>query len=194
MKNITIIIFIIIAVILPSDSFALDDIGYSRIHPASPLYFLKAVREKLELHFAATYRVRMIRQLEFATRRLRETKTLIAKNKEELIPPTMERYIAHLHSLTDKHQKNDEFEIVTQNTLPIHLAVLQKIYHQAATPRAKIAIRSVMNRIIQRADVPNDAKLPVCNFFTKEASSSGLNQTEQVVLQQRAQKCFDSLR
>lgn len=189
MKSIIIIIFItIITIIKTTSAFALEDIGYSKIHPASAFYFLKTIRENLEFKFAQTTHAQNLRRLEFAFRRLREAKTLLPIN-QDLITPTLERYIAHLNSLTDKHQQNDEFAEVLADNLIIHLQVLQKIYDQASNLRAKMSIRSAMNRIIQRADVPNYAKLPVCNFFAKEASSSSLNQTEKTVLIERSDKC-----
>lgn len=172
--------------------FAASDIGYSRLHPASPLYFLKAVRESLELKFAGTTRVRMLRELEFAERRLREAKTLLSIN-QDLIQPTLERYIATLNRLPDGHQEKDELGLKIKDALKVHLAVLEQMYPKAANAKAKMAIRSVMNRVIKRADVVSSAKLPVCALFSKEASSSALNEVERMVLTERAQKCFASL-
>ena len=171
---------------------AIEDIGISRINPASPFYFLKSVRESLEMYLAKTTRVKDIRRLEFATRRLREAKTLIPIN-QDLIPPTLERYIAQLNTLTDKHQINDQFVPVLKDALTMHLQVLRRMYDQDTSLRAKMFIRSAMNRVIKRADVSNQAKVPVCVFFEKEASSSTLNQTEQSVLKDRAQSCIKSL-
>ncbi len=165
------------------------DIGYSRIHPASSLYFLKAVRENIELSLAGTPRTKMLRRLEFAIRRLRETRTLLTVN-QDLIPPTLEKYVGHLNSLTDKHQTDDEFGLILKNNLVIHLKFLQEIYDQSSSLRAKMFIRSTMNRLIQRADTPEFARIPICNFFNKESTSSSLNQTEQIVLAERAQKCL----
>lgn len=167
------------------------DIGYSMIHPASPLYFLKTIREALELKFATTGHVKLLRQLEFAQRRLREVRTLITIN-EDLIPPTIERYIFYLNGLNDTHKDAEELRLM-QSNLAYNLKALQLIYGQTVTPRAKMFIRSAMNRVIQRADVQNFAKLPICNLFAKESSSSALNQTEQTILTQRAQGCLDSL-
>ena len=173
-----------------------NDIGYSKIHPASPLFFLKTIRENLELKLAFTAHVKRIRQLEFATRRLREAKSLILIN-QDLIPPTLERYASHLNTLADKELLDKEVATRIKESLGIHLQVLQQMHDQPSSDRAKIAIRSAMNRVILRADVPDDAKYLICNFFAKEASSSArlpdgqaLNQTEKVVLTQRAQKCL----
>lgn len=165
-----------------------DELGYSRLHPASPFYFLKTIRENLELKFAVTPRIKNLRQLEFATRRLREARTLISVN-ENLIPPTLERYAYHLKSLDDKHEQNDEFVENLNNSLSIHLNVLREMYTETSNLRAKMFIRSAMNRIIQRADVSMSAKIPVCDLFVKESSSSALNETEKWVLLQRSQQC-----
>lgn len=169
-----------------------NDIGTSKINPASPFYFLKVIRESLELKFAGTSHVRKFRELEFATRRLREAKTLISIN-EDLIPPTLEKYSSHLANLSDKDLKDQEISERIKESLVIHLKILQKIYDQVSNKRAKMAIRAALNRIIQRSDVPSYAVVPVCNFFLKEASSSALNQTEQVVFSERAAFCFKKL-
>lgn len=170
-----------------------QDIGFSRLHPASPFYFLKAVRESLELKFAGTSRVKMLRELEFAGRRLREARTLLSVN-QDLIQPTLERYIATLNRLPDKHQEKDELGLKIKEALDFHLKVLEQMYPEASNTKAKMAIRSVMNRIIQRADVVSSAKLPICALFSQEASSSALNQTEKFVLIDRAGNCQKSIK
>lgn len=177
---------------IPVHAAQQDLVGYSKIHPASPLYFLKTIRENLELKLAFTPRVKILRQLEFATRRLREVRTLISIN-QDLIPPTLERYISHLNTLPDSEQKYQDVATKVKESLVIHLEVLQKTYLQVSSLRAKMAIRSAMNKIIQRADLSVFAKLPVCTFFAKEASSSALNQTEQFVLKNRFESCFKQL-
>lgn len=174
--------------------FALEnDIGYSQISPVSPLYFLKGLREALELKFAGTTKVKMLRQLEFAQRRLREVRTLIRDHNEELVPATIERYVAQVNELTDRHAKNDEVGIKIKESLTVHLSILDQIYSQTSISRSKMFIRSGLNRLIQRADVVNSSKEPICRLFAKEATSSALNQTEQAVLSDRAQKCFMNL-
>lgn len=194
-----IMVFIILSIILTSlfiihPVLALEnDIGYSRISPASLFYFLKGVREAFEMEFAGTDRVKMLRRVEFATRRLREVNTLVRDQKEELIPATLERYTVLLNQLGDKHLQGSEIGIKLRSDLSVHLNALEKIYNQSSAPRSKIFIRSALNRIIQRVDIEDDSKLTVCRLFSKEASSSALNQTEQTVLLDRAEKCFKSL-
>ena len=146
----------------------------------------------MELKFAFTPRVKGLRQLEFATRRLREARTIIQTNPD-LIPPTLEKYSYHLNILFDKNFKNEEVLAQVNKDLITHLEVLQQIYNESSDIRAKMAIRSTINRIIIRANISYKDKLPVCTFFAKEASAAALNQTEKFVIQDRAQRCFDSL-
>lgn len=171
-----------------------NDIGQSQIHPAHPLYFLKTIRESLELKFAGTKRVTFIRRLEFATRRLREVKSLINVGNFELIIPTLERYWSEVSSLPQKDIEDQEIVKMIQDNLIIHLEVLKEVYDKVDNLRAKMAIRSVVNRIIQRADVPNYGRLPVCNFLAKEASASSLNEVEKAILSERAESCFKNSR
>ncbi len=169
-----------------------DQIGQSRLEPSSPFYFLKTIRESWELKFAPTPRVKWLRQLEFATRRLREVKSLLVKN-QELIAPTLEKYKSHIDSLPDKDLTDSEISTRIKESLAVHLEALQVIYHQASTSRAKMAIRATISRIVKRVDIPNYARIPACNFLAKEASSSALNQTEQAVYLERAKNCFGGL-
>ncbi len=162
-----------------STAYASENIGQSRISPASPLYFLKTIRENIELKFAATPRVGQIRQLEFATRRLREVKSLIPITRQDLIEPTLERYWYHLQAVDNAGE-----------VLGIHIETLESIYSQVSNKRARMAIRATVNRIVQRADLLGSAKVPACNFLTKEASSSGLNEVEREILSGRGSNCY----
>lgn len=189
MRVILFLVSCILFLVSFSPAFATEDIGSSRIYPASPFYFLKTIRENIELKFAATPRVKLIRQLEFATRRLREVKSLVGNKSEDLIVPTMERYWYHVQSLPDKDLKDKELVARIKESLSIHLQVLQTVYSQLSNPRAKMAIRATINRLVGRADLPHSARLQACIFLTKEASSSALNETEKAVFLERALKC-----
>lgn len=166
-----------------------DDIGSSQIHPAHPLYFLKTVRESFEMHFAQTSKVKFIRHLEFATRRLREVKSLIPTNRQDLIEPTMERYWHQISNLPDKNLEFEGLAKEISDSLVIHIKTLEKVYLQVSNQRAKMAIRSALNRLMSRQDIPSYARIPVCEFFSKEASSSALNEVERAILTERAQNC-----
>lgn len=173
---------------------AQDLIGKSQLHPAHPLYFLKPVREALEMHFAQTPRVKMIRSLEFATRRLREVKSLIDVKREDLIEPNMGKYWYHLQKLPDKDLEDGELVAFIKETTPVHLEVLENVYNVVENKRAKMAIRAALNRLSQRSDLEVKTKKSICDFLAKESTSSALNQTERVVLSERAESCFKSLR
>lgn len=172
-------------------AFAQDnDIGQSIIHPAHPLYFLKTVREGLEMHFAQTPKVKFIRQLEFATRRLREVKSLIPTNRQDLIETTMERYWHQISNLPDKNLQIEGLAKEISDSLVIHIKTLEKVYLQVSNQRAKMAIRSALNRLMSRQDIPSYARIPVCEFFSKEATSSAVVESERAILTERAQNCF----
>lgn len=184
-----------------------DDIGQSLIHPAHPLYFLKTLRESLELKFAGTSNTRGLRHLEFSTRRIREVKSLVSSNHEDLIPSTLENYWANLGKLLGLINFRDEV-IASQVTSEIrrHAITLQRLYDQIANTRAKMAIRTTIYRISQwniqlldKLTMDERGKLAaklsatqmlICNFLAKEASSSGLNEVERLVLKERADKCL----
>lgn len=156
-----------------------NDIGVSRITPDSIFYFLKTVREDIEMRLALTPHVKLVRQLEFATRRLRETKGLVASH-EDLIAPTLERYWFHLSRLP----------VVDSAILTTHLKVLQNLYERLTNTQAKLSVRSTVNKISKRLDLPTFAKIPVCLFLQKEATSSALTQSEKAILLERAGDCF----
>lgn len=177
-----------------SSAFAYEnDIGQSQIHPAHPFYFLKTVREIFEMHFAQTPKVKFLRQLEFATRRLREARSLTQTPRQDLIEPTLERYWHHVSSLPAKAAKDLKTESLAKqisDSLVIHIKTLLKLYAETSNQRAKMAIRFALNRLMGRMDIPNYAKVPVCQFFAQEATQSAdLAETEKVVLLERAEKC-----
>ena len=184
-----------------------DNIGQSQISPASPLYFLKAVREILELKFAVTINVKVIRQLEFATRRLREVKSLSLTSHQDLIEPTLEQYWSNLkHPIDIVTIREESLDDKVSTGLIIGMDFLQRVYDQVSNPRARMSIRSTIHKLSeldqQLIDELNkssrsrfsqkvlESKLSACNFLAKVASSSALGQVEKAVFQERSQKCF----
>lgn len=167
------------------------DIGQSQIHPAHPLYFLKTIRENLEMHFAKTPRVKMIRQLEFATRRLREVKALVGKN-EDLIQPTLERYWSHISFLPQKDLEDRELASLISGTIAKHINILEKLNDQVLEKKAKMSIRATLNRLSARLDLFEETRSSVCKFLSKEASPSALNEVEKVILIERVRVCLSS--
>lgn len=179
------IVFVLTALILLTSCGSAyaqsSDIGQSKIHPAHPLYFLKAVREKMEVHFAQTPNVKMTRQLEFATRRIREVKALVSIDNLDLIEPTMERYWSHMNTV---------LQYKPNYTISTHLNVLEEIYEKIEDRRAKMSIRTAIFRILDGSDIPAEERVKRCEFLSKEASSSALSEVERAILRSRVEKCF----
>lgn len=187
-----------------------DEIGYSIIHPASFLYFLKMAREDIELKMAQSSSVKAVRFLEFATRRIREVKALSRAEKEDLIEPALERYWTHLQDLLGNFnsldlRRNSEIEWQVYQ----HLYILNNLYPSITNNRARIGIRRTIYRIStwqtkfgqilaenKQADTAvrvYEHRKMACNFLSKEASSPDLNEVEKGVFLERAKKCVQSL-
>lgn len=190
-----------------SPVLAADDIGISKITPASPLYFLKSIREILELKFAPTTNVKALRRLEFATRRVREAKSLVGTPREGLIEPTMARYLSELDELRSvANIKDGAVAADISRATAAQMDVLQGIHKEVVDPKAKRSIRAAVNGLtrwqqqlidkLNAADQTTEAqqvtlsKLSGCNFLSKEASNSALNDIERAVFAERAQKCL----
>lgn len=200
-------IVLLFLTIIPPVYAQTDMIGRSQITPASPLYFLKAVREIIELKVAGTARVKSLRELEFATRRIREANSLVETAHEDLIEPTLSRYTVQLRKLNSLASLSDEIVAAqTVESVVLHMSVLQEIYPKVIEPRAKMSIRtaifklseweqdliSKLSRIFKSHLVEKvlPAKLSGCNFLVKEASSSALNEVEKTVLIKRGVDCY----
>lgn len=167
-----------------------NDIGQSQIHPAHPLYFLKAIRENLEMHFAKTPKVKMVRQLEFSTRRIREAKALISKDRQDLIEPTMERYWSHMNTVLKFRPREEWLTLLLNHKVSTHLNVLEELYQNLDDKRAKMSIRTAIYRILNSSDITGEPRLKGCEFLSKEASSSALTDVERTILKERADRCF----
>ncbi|MBI2019457.1 hypothetical protein HYS95_02170 [Candidatus Daviesbacteria bacterium] len=183
-------------------------IGQSRINPSSPFYFLKAVRETVELKFADTSQERGVLQLEFAGRRMREVNSLVSTNRQDLIEPALIRYFGHLEKvkgLVNLKDKAIAKQIIDE--VSMHMSVMENIYPQVSNPRARMSIKSTVFRLTRWdqelaerlillnspfVDQVRISKLSGCNFLSREASSSALNAVEKGVLSDRANECFGS--
>lgn len=191
--KITLILLALALCLLTFPVLASDvDFGASQINPASPLYFLKTIREAIEMHLAQTGPVKTIRQLEFSTRRLREVNSLILVDRQDLIEATLIRYWSHVQNLPERETDKDLAERIKEN-LKIDLQFLNRIYGQLSNPRAQIAVRSTINKLVQRKDLENDARSMGCSFLTKVASSSALTEAERAIYSERAQNCASLL-
>lgn len=182
---------------LTLDEVGVVDIGESSISPDSTLYFLKALREKIELALAGNKEVKAQRQLEFATRRLREVNALVRNKRQDLIDSTLERYKSALSETENLASQNNDLKIKVGEAVARHLDVLQRVYDQVGNPRAKQAIRAAILRaeehnrlLLQKLDISSQKRQSLaCRFLAKEASGSGLTDTEKVYLGQKAKDC-----
>lgn len=181
------------------------DIGESLIAPNSPLYFLKALREKIEVSFASNAQTKAIIQLEFAQRRLREVRTLVKIKNQDLIPPTLERYKLSLAEALGMTSQDEELKVKLGEAIARHLDVLQRVYDAIGNPAAKRAVLSA----IERAEAHNRTLLKTlslapqqklirkialrqalaCKFIARESTSSGLNAVERSELSERVKQC-----
>ena len=185
---------------------SVPEIGKSLIHPAHPLYFLKAVREALELRFANTTQAKAARYLEFAQRRVREVKSLAEVGRPDLIAPTLEHYFANLQKVLGLADLKTESKVEgVADIVDSHAQNLAKIYSNIDHQAARRSIRTTIFRVWEwnnlfkekldpklqamLEDKLSGTKAKVCHFLAKEASSSALNEVEREVLLARVQKC-----
>lgn len=175
-------------------AFAADEIGQAKIYPTHPLYFLKSVREILELKFAPTSEIKAVRYLEFSQRRIREVRSLVEARRADLIAPTLEHYLFNLQKvlgLTDL--KNEAKAKQVADIVYMHLQNLEDIYSKIDHGAAKRSIRSTLFKLSERKNL-SKFQGKICNFLIKEASSSALNEVEVAVLKERANACLQGLK
>lgn len=180
--------------------------GKSIIHPAHPLYFLKALREIIEEKSATNPKQKFVRKIEFLERRIREVKSLVHYKRQDLIAPTLEKYGAILEEIVGMDtQKRDQVNMA-QDEVGNHLLILIKYYPQIEDKRARISFRATISKISKwnlaltdrlnyggytdLAEKQARLNLPACQFLGKEASSSVLNEVERLVIKERAEKCL----
>lgn len=164
------------------------DVGYASLDPSNPLYFIKGIREEIELKLALTPHVKHLRHLEFATRRLREARSLVNKNPS-LIPASLERHTAYLNTLLNQRTIDAEVGMRIESSLTAHLDALYQMHEELKNLEVKRSVRSAVDKIIRRPDVEVSSKLKACAFLRKESSSSALTESEQKVTLERAIKC-----
>lgn len=183
-----------------------DGIGQSRLTPASPLYFIKSIREILELKFAGTVHAKAVRELEFATRRIREVKGLIA-SRQDLIEPALYQYLSHLEIFLGwADLKDPVFAAKVSREISGQMNALQIVYGQVSDKRALMSIRATVHnvsdwdlKLIDKLQLSGRrisaeeiiaSRFSACKFLSQEASSSALNEVEKAVLSDRAKTCF----
>ncbi len=185
------------------------EIGESKIAPNSPFYFLKAIREKIENILASTPQSKVSLQLELAQRRLRESKSLVRDQKQDLLPSTLERYKLSLDDARNLAASNSLLGIQVGEVVSRHFDVLQRMYDSVGNPRAKQAIRAAIEKaqdenqhILDSLDLTSQQQLIrkialrqalACQFLQRESSSSALNGTERQFLAHEVESCKEKV-
>ncbi len=185
------------------------EVGRSVISPTSPLYFLKTIRERIEVLFAGTTETKLNRELEFSIRRIREVNSLINAQKLDQIPITLERYNKHTKQAEGFAGSDEALKITIAEQLARHLDVLQRAYDLVGDPRAKMAILTAVERVeehnrnlLEKLSVEKQQRLIrsiadrqtfACKLLIREASGSGLNDVEVAVLKEKANNCRDGV-
>lgn len=181
------------------------EIGSSLIYPGSSLYFLKAIREKIELALSSSSDAKMQRELEFAQRRLREVNAMVKNQKQDLIDETLERYKDHLQKASEIALNSDDLNFKIGEETSRHLDVLQRVYDAVGNPRAKQAILAAIEKaeeeqrmLLQKLNLVSQQKLIratalrqalACKLLIRESSASGKTDTEKVALMEEVKKC-----
>lgn len=181
------------------------EIGSSLIGPASPIYFLKTIREKIELKLSSSAQSIVLRQLEFAHRRLRETNNLVKNKRQDLIQVTMERYRQHFNLANQKAVGDKDLQMKVAEAVARNLDVLIRVYDQVGDPSAKREIRAstifsekLSRQILDGLDLANQQLLigkvakrqaAACKFLSREASGSGLTDSELEILRNNVKDC-----
>jgi hypothetical protein len=184
------------------------NIGYSIIDPTNPLYFLKTAKEYFEIKFfKPTLDISIVtRNLEFAQRRLREVNTLIKNKRQDLIVPMMEQYKNYINLASKIAPDRENIQTQVAQALARHSDVLIRLYDQVGDPNAKRSIRSAIvevqnynKKILEnikdpaiKTDLVEKITLRqklACDFLSREASSSALNDTERYYFSQKAKEC-----
>ena len=162
------------------------------------MYFLKSVKEILELKFAPTSEIKAIRYLEFSQRRIREVKSLVKARRFEMIASTLEHYLFNLQKVMGLMDFKDEAKIrQLSETVSIHVQVLDHLYSQIESQPGQRAVRTTMFKITELDNLSKNlskSQGKICDFLIKEASSSALNEVEIVVLKERAMLCLQDLK
>lgn len=183
------------------------EVGDSLISPSSSLYFLKAIREKIEIYFSATEQIRTQHELEFSVRRLREVRTLIEEGREDLIEETLSKYWEHLN-LVEK-QSNGKYGIRGEIGASIarHMYVLQSLYYNTNEETAKRAIRASVQKVLDHnwklltgADLGLDERenlsdkiairqIAGCQFLNEESNNTSISEAERSILKEYVEGC-----
>lgn len=184
------------------------DVGQSKIIPGSPLYFLKAVKEKIEGFKAKKKPEKLALNLEFLQRRVRETITLVQIKRWDLVEVAMERYRSQINTLNQIAGSDEASKIMIAESVSRHLDVLQRLYGSSSDLRAKGAVLASIEKgeeynrkLIDTLETGNQQQLIglvglsqalTCKFLAGESLSVNLEATREV-LQRQVNLCKISI-
>lgn len=161
-----------------------------QISPSSPLYFLQTIKEGLEMKVAFSMQSKAAKQLEFATRRVKETENLVGE-EEDRIQTVMERYWNNFQtSLNFNKSAKDKLTQINQ-TIESNLNDLDKIYPALSSEKAKRGVRATVSRLAFSPDIDLNIRHTGCNILQKQASDSALTQSEKAIFEIRVKDCFE---
>lgn len=198
------VLFLLVAcyLLLVTPTFAQElesiEIGKSLIHPASPFYFLKTLRENTEEKFHFSDQARAIGQVEFAHRRIREVNSLISIKRQDLIEETLERYRHQVDLAYKKASSDAGLSTKVAEGLARQTDVLIRNYDQIGDQNGKRAIRASVIKIEeenQKVGKTEDLDLrqqKICDFLTRVSEDGSINEPEREILKQKANSCITS--
>ncbi len=167
------------------------NVGESRISPASPLYFIKYLRENFEMFLTGSNNALLYRQLEFGRRRLREIQTLIKEKRLDLVDRNLDRYRSSMKSVDELASKVPQEQLQVATTLSQYQDSLRHLYGEIADLPIKQKIllqvdrdRQFDSRLLNNLNVSprpqildylNLRQEVICKFLEKEASATGMS-------------------
>lgn len=144
------LLFTTIALAQEATPSAEEEIYTPKLLPDSPFYFLKRIKEGIELFLAQAPEAKAEKYAELATRRIAEAKVMIKRNKNQFVVKLMEKHQEHLDKAEKKIEEAKEkgkdvervLAIVAEAT-SIHQKVLADVYEKVPE-QAKEAIEHAM--------------------------------------------------
>ena len=159
------------------------DFGQSLIHPAQPIYFLKTIRERLEMGLAMSKASKAKLQIDFGSRRIRETNSLIKAGREDLIEQTLEKYRHQMKVAYDLSAENNDLNEQIKAGFSQQVDDLVSLYERASNQAARRAIRA---SIFQ-------SRTPDCQFLERTSLEMEINEAERSILKQKTDECKDKV-
>jgi len=155
------IVFIIIGAVIPAFAFGEvsgSELPHIYLNPDSPFYFLKTIKEQIQLFFTFSAEKKVEQYLNLAERRLAEYQKMVEKGKTEIAEKTLSQYENWLNHAFKKLEElknqgkniNDSYQKV-EELISKHLEIIQKNLTQvpeAAKKELEKAIET-LNKLLE---------------------------------------------